>query len=244
MTKLPFFMRFFAGMFKLTQKLNVIMSFIMMVIFLGLAWFVWSLLKAPPTISKRPYGTELGSSAVKTSSGKSLIGGSFELIDQDGNTRSDTEFRGKYMMVYFGYSYCPDICPTGLASMTEALEKMGKFGRHIQPIFITLDAQRDKVPTLKKYMKHFHPRFVALTGSEEALLKAKKAYRVYSKKIGIDGKEFDPKKETAERQNSYLVDHSSIVYLMDRNGNHIDQFSHNTPVERMVEKLQKIAMKG
>jgi cytochrome oxidase Cu insertion factor (SCO1/SenC/PrrC family) len=134
------------------------------------------------------------------------IGGPFSLVDQNGVTRRDADFRGKLMLVYFGYTYCPDICPATLLAMSQAIDKLGLEGDQVQPIFITVDPERDTQAQMKLYAANFHPRLLALTGSAEQVDAAEKDYRVYAKKV------------TEASKADYLMDHSSFIYLMDRNG--------------------------
>jgi protein SCO1/2 len=134
------------------------------------------------------------------------VGGPFSLIDQNGATRNDSDFRGKLMLVYFGYTYCPDICPATLLAMSQALDQLGPESNQVQPIFITVDPERDTPAQMKLYASNFHPRLLALTGGAEALAQAERDYRVYAKKVTEPGKA------------DYLMDHSSFIYLMDRDG--------------------------
>jgi cytochrome oxidase Cu insertion factor (SCO1/SenC/PrrC family) len=160
--------------------------------------------------------------------GEALIGGPFSLIDQDGKRRTDADFRGRLMLVDFGYTNCPDICPLGLALMADVQERLGADGSKLQPIFITVDPARDTAPALKDYVAHFSDRIVALTGSKEEIAAAAKAYRVYYKVHG------DPVTNP-----NYPVDHSGFLYLMDRNGKFVTHFTHETPPERVVEAIKK-----
>ena len=107
------------------------------------------------------------------------IGGPFSLVDQNGVTRTDREFRGKYMLVFFGYTYCPDVCPTTLAVMKTALDMMGSRADRIAPLFISVDPKRDTPQKLKSYLSSFGPRFVGLTGDDMAIASVAKEYRVY-----------------------------------------------------------------
>ncbi|MGL5784499.1 MAG: SCO family protein [Alphaproteobacteria bacterium] len=165
-------------------------------------------------------------------SGTSLIGGPFSLQDQQGNTRTDKDFRGQWMWVYFGYTFCPDICPTGLQSMSDALRQLGPIGEQLQPIFITVDPERDTQESLKLYHSLFHPRFVMLTGSKQAVQQAIQAYRVYAQPVKPEG--------TTE----YLIDHSSFIYLMDPEGKYVLHFPHGTDPEKMVERLKPLLEKS
>jgi protein SCO1/2 len=176
------------------------------------------------------YGLLDGSAGRPGTSGVARLGGSFTLVDQNGQTRTDAEFRGKLMLIYFGYTFCPDACPTALQVMTVALDMLGDKGKAVQPIFITIDPARDTAPRLKEYMTNFHPRFVALTGSPEAIARAAKAYRVYYAKAQGPGSGSDPK--------DYLMDHSSIIYLMDRKGLYITHFTHASNPEDLARAIR------
>lgn len=158
--------------------------------------------------------------------GTALVGGPFTLTDQDGNRVTDAQFRGKLMLIYFGYLYCPDVCPTTLLDMTQAVEKLGQAGDAVQPIFITVDPQRDTPEEIKKFLGNFHPRFAGLTGSPAEIQAVAKAYRIYYAKA--TGGERD-----------YLVDHSSLVFLMDRGGKYLTHFPHNTRPEAMAAAIKK-----
>lgn len=165
--------------------------------------------------------------------GKSLIGGPFKLIDQKGRIRKSSDFKNKYMLVYFGYSYCPDICPTGLQSITEAINALGKDAGAVQPVFITVDPGRDTSEQLLSYMENFHPKFVALTGDKAAIKDAMHEYKVYAAKS----------QEENKGEGDYLIDHSSIVYFMAPGGEHIAHFTHATPGEDMAARMKQIIQK-
>ena len=158
--------------------------------------------------------------------GPTAIGGPFTLVDQDGVRRSDAEFRGKYMLVFFGYTFCPDVCPTTLAVMGAALDKLGQQGDRIVPIFITVDPERDTSPVLKAYISAFGSKFVGFTGTQEEIAAAAKAYRVY----------YQAHKEQGEH---YAVDHSGVVYLMDKTGAFLANYSLDTPADRLADELAK-----
>jgi protein SCO1/2 len=159
--------------------------------------------------------------------GKALIGGPFELVDQNGKTRTDAEFRGKYMLVFFGYTHCPDFCPTGLQAMAEALDALGKDAAKIQPIFITVDPDRDTPKVLKIYVPNFHARLIGFSGSDAQIAKAAKAYRVYYARAGKPGTK------------DYTMDHSTFTYLMGPDGKYLTHFSHGTPPKKVAERIRK-----
>jgi cytochrome oxidase Cu insertion factor (SCO1/SenC/PrrC family) len=160
--------------------------------------------------------------------GNALIGGQFSLKDTKGNSVASQKFLGRYMLVYFGYSFCPDICPTGLENMTEAMNILGDDGKKVQAIFITVDPKRDTEAQLAVFMESFHPSFIALTGSESAVKRAMQAYRVYASPVEDKG------------SSEYLVDHSSIVYLMGPDGKFVTHFTHQTPGSEMAFKIREI----
>ena len=139
-------------------------------------------------------------------SGQIAVGGPFALTDQNGGKRSSKDFHGKYQLIYFGYTFCPDVCPTTLAVMSQALDKMGIDAGRIVPIFITIDPERDTPKVLKSYMDAFGPSFVGLTGSQSQIAAVEKEYRVYAKKQKLDDK------------GNYGIDHSSVIYLMGPDG--------------------------
>ena len=163
------------------------------------------------------------------SSGIARIGGPFALVDQDGRTRTDADFRGNYMMIYFGYSFCPDVCPTALSDMIAAVDELGPLGLRIQPVFITVDPERDTPRALKRYVPSFHPRLVGLSGSQAQITAVAKVYRVYYAKVA------DPAAGP-----DYLMDHSSIIYLMDPKGRYVTHFSHGTGPQQIAERLRAL----
>lgn len=164
----------------------------------------------------------------KPSTGEVTIGGKFSLIDQNGHSKTDLDFRGRYMIVYFGYSYCPDICPMALNSITEALNLVGEKAKALQPIFITVDPERDTSWHLHQYLKNFYSTFVGLTGSYADIQDVIKRYHVYANKIN------------PEDASDYLIDHSSIIYFMDPQGRYLTHCNHNSPPEEIVKIINSI----
>ena len=155
------------------------------------------------------------------------IGGPFQLTDQSGKLRSERDFHGHLMLVYFGFTTCPDICPTDLQAIGLAMEKLGAEAGDVQPLFITLDPERDTREHLADYVAMFHPRLLGLTGSAEAVQSATDAYRVYYKRVDFD-----------HSDGYYTVDHSAFIYLMDRDGKYLGFFPPGTPAEKMVEMIR------
>ena len=158
-------------------------------------------------------------------SGRIAVGGPYALINQDGKPRASTGFGGKYQLIYFGYTFCPDVCPTTLAVMAAALDKMGPAQDRIVPVFITIDPARDKPEVLKKYLAAFGPRFVGLTGTDQQIAAVEKEFRVYAKKQPVTG-------------GTYAMDHSSVIYLMGPYGNLVSFFDEVTEPEALAKELK------
>ena len=156
------------------------------------------------------------------------VGGPFSLIDQDGKRVGDRDFRGKALIVEFGFTFCPDVCPLGLARIAEVMDALGPDAKRVQPIFITIDPGRDTPAVIKDYVRHFSDAIVGLTGSAAEIDAVAKEYRVYHK---ING---DP----ATNPN-YTIDHSAFLYVMDREGRFVGTFTHDTPVERAVALVKR-----
>ncbi|WP_298378572.1 SCO family protein [uncultured Bradyrhizobium sp.] len=153
------------------------------------------------------------------------VGGPFALTDQAGHARTDGDFRGRLMLVYFGFTYCPDVCPTDLQAIALALDKLGPDGDQVQPIFITVDPERDTAAHLAEYVPLFHPRLIGLTGSFDAIRKVADAYKVYYARVPL-------------KDGDYTVDHTAYIYLMDRDGNYLGFFPPGTSADRMVEIIR------
>ena len=163
------------------------------------------------------------------SSGAALIGGPFSLVGAGGKPVTDRDFRGRYMLIFFGFTHCPDICPAELQVIAQALEQLGDKAKTVVPIFITLDPERDTPEAMANYVNSFGPNFVGLTGSPEAIAAAAKAYRVAYSKV-----------ENKESAGDYSVDHSALVYLMDPEGRYVTHFSYGLSADQMAEKLEKL----
>ena len=161
-------------------------------------------------------------------SGKTQVGGPFTLTDQHGNKRSLADFRGKLVLLYFGYTFCPDVCPTDLAAMAQAIRTLDAEGNALQPIFVTLDPERDTREILRNYAAAFHPRFVALSGSEEEVRRVATAYKIYFEKVRPPG------------SSVYLIDHMAFVFLLDRDGRYVAFFPPGTSAERMAVMIGEV----
>lgn len=158
-----------------------------------------------------------------------LFGGPFALTDHDGRAVTDQDFAGRHMLVYFGYTYCPDVCPTDLTGMAAALDTLGPLTDKLQPLLITVDPGRDTVAVLREYAGAFHPSLLGLTGSEAEVAAVARAYRVHRRVFRLEG----------AAKKDYLVDHSSLAYLMGPDGKFVTMFPHGTTPERMVDVLRK-----
>ena len=157
------------------------------------------------------------------------IGGPFDLVNQDGKTVTQEDFAGKFLLVYFGYTYCPDMCPTGLQSMSRALDILKDEAKQIQPLFITIDPSRDTPAKMKEYVASFNPQIVGLTGEADEIDKVAKEYQVYYKRgENVDGKD-------------YVMDHSSLIYLMAPDGSFIATYPEEVDPATLVDAL-KMAM--
>jgi protein SCO1 len=157
--------------------------------------------------------------------GKAAVGGPFRLIDQDGKPFTDRDLLGEFSLLYFGFTYCPDICPDELEKMMEALDVVEKkTSRQVLPVFISVDPERDTPKQMKEYVTEFHPRLIGLTGDLENVKKTSKLFRVYYHK-------------TDEGSKDYLVDHSIIMYLMDPNGEFVTFYGKNYTMEQLSDSI-------
>ncbi len=159
--------------------------------------------------------------------GRGSVGGPFELIDHTGRKRTDADFRGKLLLIYFGYTYCPDICPTDLAQISLTIDKLGAAGEEVQPLFISVDPERDTTSVLAQYVAMFHPRLIGFTGTPAQIRAVADAYKAYYAKC------------TPPDGGVYLIDHAGFIYLMGRSGEYLGFFPPGTSAERMVEIIRQ-----
>jgi protein SCO1/2 len=157
----------------------------------------------------------------------SAVGGPFELTDQNGNRVASADLRGKWLMVYFGYTHCPDACPTALNDMALALDELGPKRAEVRPVFVTVDPERDTPSVLKDYVASFDAPILALTGTPQEIAQAAKAYRVYYAKHPEPG-------------GDYSMDHSSVIYVMDPQGRFTASFTHQSTPQEIAERLKKL----
>jgi protein SCO1/2 len=156
----------------------------------------------------------------------SAVGGPFRLLDQNRRPVTDADFRGKPFLVFFGFTHCPDICPTALFEMSEVLRRLGPDAEKTAVLFVSVDPERDTPEKLKEYLSSFHPRIVGLTGSPQEIADVEKAYRVYAKKVPLDG-------------GGYTMDHTAIVYLMGKDGRFVTPFNMKRRPNEAAEDLKR-----
>ncbi|MGI4752518.1 MAG: SCO family protein [Janthinobacterium lividum] len=156
------------------------------------------------------------------------IGGDFELIDQNCELFNSDELKGKLSLIYFGFTSCPDICPTSLNKITKAVEILSENKIDIVPVFITIDPSRDTPAVLKEYLKHFHPKFIGLTGDEKQIREVADKFKVYYAKAASEN----------DNDQDYMLDHSSFTYLMDKNGKYLKHFYLDSAPSEIMEFLK------
>jgi len=157
------------------------------------------------------------------------VGGPFTLENGNGQAITDRSFRGKYMLVYFGYTYCPDVCPTTLNEMAGALDRLGPKAKRIQPLFITIDPERDTPAIVRQYAAAFTPQLMGLTGTQAEIVKVEQEYHVYA-----------AKHVTGPGPNDYSMDHSSFLYLMGPDGRFIAPIPTGDTAEELARKLDRL----
>jgi len=153
------------------------------------------------------------------------IGGPFRLTDQNGGTVTEQNLKGAPFLVFFGFTHCPEVCPTTLFELSEILRKLGPDGKRVRVVFITIDPERDTPAALKDYLSSFDPRMLALTGDPAEIAALAKAYRVYYKKVPLE--------------QDYTMDHTAIVYLMDKEGRFVSPFSLKRTTEAAAADLRR-----
>ena len=154
------------------------------------------------------------------------VGGPFQLIDQDGKSITDRDLRGRPFLVFFGFTHCPEICPTALFEISEVMRALGKDADRTRALFITVDPERDTAPVLKDYLSNFDPHLVGVTGDPVGIAAVTKAYRAYYKKVPLP-------------QGGYTMDHTAIVYLMDKEGHFVSPFKLDRSAEAAAAELRR-----
>ena len=154
------------------------------------------------------------------------IGGPFRLTDQDGRTMTEQDLKGRPFLVFFGFTHCPDVCPTTLFEVSELLRSLGPEADRVRALFITVDPERDTQSAMKSYMSNFDPHLYGLTGDSESLAAVAKEYRVYYKKVPL-------------QEGGYTMDHTALIYLMDKDGRFVAPFNIKRPMEAAAADLRK-----
>jgi protein SCO1 len=167
-------------------------------------------------------------------SGTAAIGGPFTLVSSDDGNVTDQTYRGKWLLIFFGYTFCPDVCPTALYNISVALEKLGSDAGKLQPLFVTVDPQRDTREVMAEYLKSFDSRIIGLTGSRDQIDRAVKEYRVYVAQ----------QKSETEGDDNYLVSHSAYLYLMDPQGKFVNVIQGSEGGEEIAAWLRKQMTQG
>lgn len=159
------------------------------------------------------------------------LGGPFQLVDHTGQAVTDATYRGKFMLMFFGYTFCPDVCPTELQVVAQAMDLLGADADKVQPIFVSVDPERDTPEHLAGYVRMFHPKIVGLTGTVDQVAAMARAYRVYyAKAKGGDA-------------DTYLMDHSAFLYLMGPDGAFVTVFPHGTAAEPITTEIKTLIKK-
>jgi protein SCO1/2 len=177
------------------------------------------------------WGHESGDGEKQPPALSSLFGGSFSLIDQEGVRRSNEDFLGSHLLVSFGYTRCPTICPTDLETVSAALDILDRKSLRVQPLFVSVDPAVDRPEVLKAYLVPFHERFIGLTGSDAEVRTAARAYRVHRRRVALDV-------DSGGGREGYLVDHGSITHLMGPDGKFLTLFPFGTEAEFMAKTIE------
>ncbi len=174
-------------------------------------------------------GTGVIPESRRSSATSALVGGPFTLTTGQGETVTEKSYAGKYMLVYFGFTHCPDICPTGLLLIDNALDQLGDPAKRIVPLFITLDPERDTQEVVGNYISHFGNRLIGLTGTPAQVKQAADAYKVYYRKVMDE-----------DRAGEYTIDHSGYIYLMGPDGQYLAHFPHHISESALKDELAKL----
>ncbi|MFG1358978.1 SCO family protein [Xanthobacter pseudotagetidis] len=165
-------------------------------------------------------------SPAPTGQGVAAVGGPFTLVDQNGTTTTEAALKGKPTLIFFGFTHCPDVCPTALFEMSEIFAALGPDADKLQAFFVSVDPERDTPEVLKSYLGSFAPQLRGLSGTPEQVAAIKKAYRVYSRKVPLTG-------------DDYTMDHTAVVYLMDKTGTFAAPFNAKRPAAEAAADLKR-----
>jgi protein SCO1/2 len=156
----------------------------------------------------------------------STVGGPFKLVDQNDKPITEQDFKGEPFLVFFGFTHCPDVCPTTLFEVSEIFRALGPDAKNLRAMFVTVDPERDTPAVMKDYLASFDPRIIGVTGDVDAITAAEKSYRVYAKKVPTDG-------------GGYTMDHTAIVYLMNKDGRFVAPFNMKRRPEEAAAELKR-----
>jgi protein SCO1/2 len=156
----------------------------------------------------------------------SAVGGPFSLSDQNGRPITDQDLKGRPFLVFFGFTHCPDVCPTTLFEVSEILRALPPRAKEVRALFVTVDPERDTPTVLKDYLSSFDPRVIGVTGDPDAIGAIERSYRVYAKKVPLDG-------------GNYTMDHTALVYLMDKNGRFVAPFKMKRRPEEAAAEIER-----
>lgn len=196
------------------------MRFLALKISVGIIVVFWLIMLVKPEL--------LAPQRPDTQQGTALIGGTFTLTAHTGKTFTEADLKGKYSLVYFGFTHCPDICPTTLLVIKNALDNLGDSARHVQPILISVDPDRDTPESMAQYVSNFHPSLIGLTGTHEQIKQVTDAYKVFYARV-----------DQPDSAMEYLVDHSGFVFLMDKNGEYLEHFPHTVAEQTLTDTLTR-----
>lgn len=162
--------------------------------------------------------------------GAPAIGGDFSLTNMAGETFTNKDLEGHYSLVFFGFTLCPDVCPVAVATLSDVMNQLGDDAEQVIPVFITIDPERDTPEKLKDYMSSFNPALVALTGSADQTRQVQKAYHVYAQKQPLE----------SNGENDYSMNHSSFIYMLDKQGKYIRHFSHDVSADKLLTAVSQV----
>lgn len=168
-----------------------------------------------------------GRGGIDQESAAGSIGGDFELTDYNGDKFSSDKLKGNFSLIYFGFTYCPDICPSSLEKIAKVMEVLEKYHIKVTPVFITVDPERDSIKLLKEYLGHFNNKIMGLTGTPDEIRKVAEKFKVYY-----------AKSEGGNSDSNYMIDHSSLLYLMDKDFKYKKHFYLDTTAEEIIESIR------
>lgn len=204
----------------------------------GLIAFLLALIIAA-AVGQRYFQAPVGKSPPPPSSQAIPIGGPFSLVDHEGRSVNEGSFKGRFMLVFFGYTFCPDVCPATLTEIGYVLDILGSEGEQVTPVFITVDPERDTPENLKEYLSYFHPRIVGLTGTLGQVKAATKAYKIFFAKAPAEQTHAHETGGDQPHDHDYDMKHMAMIFLMGPDGVYRAHFSGNSDARTMAAKIQE-----